>query len=413
MLIVGLGLLSGIQLSRALGPNGRGSVAATLLWPGLLVYLGAIGLSQAVVVFCASAADRRRVSAVFSTAAVLAVGLSTASSGLGILLIPLLLRTQSLEVVKASRVFLLMIPAGMLSGLVAAVLQGRCSFLKLNALRLILPIGYVLGLAVLTLKGELSVMNVSLLQLALSYLTLVAGALVLMRDGISFSPSSFDLGTAKQLFAFGAKAYIGTLSGTLNQRLDQALLAAWFPAAQLGLYSVASSAAGATDTIGFAFRTVASGRIAQRATTEDKFSELRAILARFWLVLLLGTAALAACLPKLVPLLYGAGFRAAVLPAELLLIAQIFYAAKNLLISAAEAFGDSWLGSKAELIGLAPTVLLLVILLPKLGILGAALASVTAYGVQFTVIAWGFSRKELEAKQGPASSIPGRKPLPT
>jgi len=120
---------------------------------------------------------------------------------------------------------------------------------------------------------------------------------------------------------------------------------------------VAASAAGATDTIGFAFRIVASGKIAQRATTSAKFSELRA---------------------------------------------------------AAEAFGDSWLGGKAEWIGLAPTVLLLIVLLPKLGILGAAFASVVGYGIHFPVMAWGFSRKNLGAKQAAISnSVPGRKTLPT
>ena len=65
----------------------------------------------------------------------------------GQFLIAGLLRSQPEEVVNASRVFLFMIPAGMLSAITVATLQGRGNFLKLNTVRLILPLGYVLGLA--------------------------------------------------------------------------------------------------------------------------------------------------------------------------------------------------------------------------------------------------------------------------
>lgn len=68
LLIVTFGLLSGIQLARGLGPQGRGEVAAALLWPGLLIYLGSLGLFQAVVVFAANTEDRDRISQVLSTA---------------------------------------------------------------------------------------------------------------------------------------------------------------------------------------------------------------------------------------------------------------------------------------------------------------------------------------------------------
>jgi O-antigen/teichoic acid export membrane protein len=393
LIIVVLGLLSGIELARALGPFGRGQVAGALLWPGLLICLGAIGLGQAVVVFTAAQSDQEVNSTIFSTAACLGLALSIFVMAAGFFIIPAVLRSQSAEVIRASRVFLLTIPGGILSGFITSSLQGRCSFLKLNFVRLIIPVGYVLGLAILIIFGHISVMTVIFVQLALSYLTLLLGYGILVTEGIHFSPSNVDTRIAKGILAFGFKAYLGTLSGTLNQRLDQALLAAFFPAAQLGIYSVAVSTAGATDTISFAFRTVASGRIAQKQSLAEKNLELRRTLLRFFPILLAGAAALAALLPKLVPFFYGSEFRSAIVPAEVLLIAQVFYSAKNLLTSVAEAFGDSWLGSKAEVIGLLPNFLLLMVLLPRLGILGAALASVFGYSIQAGLMAWVFSRK--------------------
>jgi O-antigen/teichoic acid export membrane protein len=393
LVIVVLGLLSGIELARALGPLGRGQVAGALLWPGLLTYLGAIGLGQAVVVFTAAQNNQEVNSTIFSTAACLGLALSIFAMAAGFFMLPALLRSQSAEVIRASRVFLLTIPGGILSGFITSCLQGRCSFLKLNFVRLIIPVGYVLGLATLIIFHRISLMSVVLVQLTLSYLTLLLGYMILFTEGIYFSARNAKTRVARELLAFGSKAYLGILSGTLNQRLDQALLAAFFPAAQLGIYSVAVSTAGATDSISFAFRTVASGRIAQKRLLAEKQVELRRMLVRFFPILLAGAAALAALLPKLVPFVYGSEFRSAIVPAEVLLIAQVCYAAKNLLTSAAEAFGDSWLGSKAELIGLGPNILLLVILLPRLGIVGAALASVFAYSIQAGVIGWGFARK--------------------
>lgn len=406
LLIVAFGLLSGIQLARGLGPQGRGEVAAALLWPGLLIYLGSLGLSQAVVVFAANTADRDRVSQVLSTATSIGLGLGTLVVLVGLVLIPLCLRSQSADVVRASRMFLPTIPAGILSGIVVATLQGRSSFVRLNLVRLVTPAGYVVGIAALTYAHRLNVLNVVFVQLLLSYVTFVIGYAFLFQNGIRLLPIRFEMDLAKRLLDFGVKAYIGTATGTINQRLDQALLVAWFPAEQVGIYSVAVSASGAADTIGFAFRTVASARIAQKIDANDKFCELCRVLGRFGPIMLSGTVVLALLLPILIPLLYGSSFRGSILPAEILLIATALYTTKNLLTSAAEAFGDSWLGSKAELIGLGPTVLLMLMLVPKFGIMGAAYATLFAYAIQLTVMIVGFRSKRLALAQSATATVP-------
>ena len=51
--IAGLGLVNSVLLSRWLGPAGRGEVAAAILWPTLLVYLGSMGLIGAILYFAA------------------------------------------------------------------------------------------------------------------------------------------------------------------------------------------------------------------------------------------------------------------------------------------------------------------------------------------------------------------------
>src|ERR1700742_2525621 len=47
------GLINSVLLSRGLGPDGRGEVAAAMLWPTLLVYLSSLGLITAIMYFAA------------------------------------------------------------------------------------------------------------------------------------------------------------------------------------------------------------------------------------------------------------------------------------------------------------------------------------------------------------------------
>ena len=49
MLIIAFGLLGSILISRILGPSQRGEIAAIILWPALLLYLGSFGTYQAVI----------------------------------------------------------------------------------------------------------------------------------------------------------------------------------------------------------------------------------------------------------------------------------------------------------------------------------------------------------------------------
>ncbi len=60
-----------------------------------------------------------------------------------------------------------------------------------------------------------------------------------------------------------------------------------------------------------------------------------------------------------------------------------------MLAGGAQALGDPWLGSRAEIASAAATLILLLILLPALGIMGAAMASLVAYLFQFGLLVLG------------------------
>ena len=80
------------------------------------------------------------------------------------------------------------------------------------------------------------------------------------------------------------------------------------------------------------------------------------------------------------------------LPAEVLLLGVLFIGAKEVLAGAAQALGDPWSGSQAHLWALGVTVILLYLLLPSWGIMGAAAATTTAYATQLVIVTYRLRR---------------------
>jgi O-antigen/teichoic acid export membrane protein len=64
---------------------------------------------------------------------------------------------------------------------------------------------------------------------------------------------------------------------------------------------------------------------------------------------------------------------------------MLFIGAKDVLAGGAQALGNPWLGSKAQLVALVVTLVLLYFLLPALGIIGAAIATAAAYATQLAM----------------------------
>ena len=69
--------------------------------------------------------------------------------------------------------------------------------------------------------------------------------------------------------------------------------------------------------------------------------------------------------------------------------------------------GEPWLASRAELVALVVTLALLPVLLPTIGILGAALASLAAYTTASAVVVRGL-RRRYPISLGELFGVPGR-----
>jgi O-antigen/teichoic acid export membrane protein len=387
--LTGIGLVNSVLLSRWLGPTGRGEVAAAMLWPTLLVYLSSMGLIVAVTYFAALSESRPQ--AIFTNAFWLGLVQGTVAILVGFVALPWLLHSQTPGVVSAGRFYLLVIPLSLVIQYGTSILQGKMRIATFNWLRLILPAGYLVGVIILMPVGRLTLLNIILLHLLLNVIVMATTLIVLSRSGVRLS-LGIDGPLVRQMLAYGAKIHVGGITGMVNLSFDQVLMAAWLPPNYLGLYVVAVSAAGLAQIFSQAVQMVLTPSITQKESLAERAALLQGAFRRYWLLSLLVTLALAALLPVAIPIVFGANFKEAIWPAEVLLLGIFFIGAKDVLSGGAQALGDPWLGSKASLIAMVVTVALLYLLLPRFGIMGAAIATVIAYGMQLVIVAYGLRR---------------------
>lgn len=384
--ILAFGLATSVLLSRNLGPNGRGEIAAVMLWPILLIYIGCGGLISSTLYF--AAVPDAKTELIFANSMAIAMAQSIVIMAVGFVAMPWLLASQSAYVVEASRLYLLLIPVSLTTQYCTSILQGRMKMLSFNLLRVMLQAGYLVGTLTLIVVQRLTVRHIVILHLGISLGILAASICVLLKTKIKLGLRG-DWALAKEMLRYGFHVQLGDIPMLGNQRLDQIMMAAWLTPVQLGLYVAAVSSSSLGQLLATAVRMVVTPSIARRASAIERAALAQDMFRRYWALSLPSVIIIGLILPLTIPRLFGEDFRAATWVAEVLLLSTLFNGAKTVLTGAAQALGRPLLSSRAEMIGLAANVLALVVLLPTFQIMGAAIASVLTCLITLVLITRG------------------------
>ncbi len=390
LVILVCGLINSIIMARALGPSGRGEFAAIILWSTLLPYLGALGAAEASVYF--GAQGEQSTNAVFTSCIVLTVIDCTAILPIAYFLMPALVAAEGAIVIQASRIFLLTVPPAMITAHAASLLRARHYQTDYNFITLIIPLGTLVGSLILFLMGQLTVAASVALFFGLNIGVCIASVVLLIRRAV-LTRLVFSLRTTWLMARYGILIYPGTIFSAANLRLDQVLLAAWVSPTLLGLYVVATKVSGISGVLANVVNVVAVPQIASRKDRLQSVSTLERVFQGYWFPSLVVKLLLAIALPIVIPLLYGSEFQASILTAEVLVFASVFYDARVVLAGGAEALNNPWLVSRCEFAASILTIVLLFLLLPIMGIMGAALTSLIAYACSMFLLVRGLQRE--------------------
>lgn len=386
-LIQVLNIGTGVILARGLGPAGRGALAAALLWPMLVGAIALLGVMEAATYHAAR--NTAPVGSLVGSGLVLVAAQAVVFSMLCAAVLPFALGRHSHGTLEASYVYLAYIPINAISLFLAGVLNGRQRYASFQTVRIMVIALTAVLILVLWALGMLTVLHAVIVYIVASGVTMVLAWAITLKevDNLTFSPN-----LARELFAYGIRSHASTVSSQFNERLDQLVISVFLTSSKLGIYVIAVTLTSATYLVGGSVAYVALPEIARLSAGDTRNGLARRFLQLTLLCSLLVSVPVALFAGPLVDLFFGHAFAPSTPIARVLLIAAVVLGANRVLEAILRAVGRPLDAGIAEFIALGATFAGLATLLPLLGLMGAAVASLLAYGVSS---AWMLRRASL------------------
>jgi O-antigen/teichoic acid export membrane protein len=385
--IQALNVLTGALLARSLGPDGRGELAAVMLWPALLAALGSLGVVDAITYHAARATSP--LGSLLASSITLCLLQSSILVMAGTAIVSRVLARYGPDTVRLGRLFLAYIPLYLLAMYLMAVLNGARRYARFHSLRLLVIGVSAGGLFAVVALGHLTVASAAVTYLGAHLLALVTAALSLRDERASLQ---IDIGVIRQLLAFGVKSHGGNLASLLNERLDQLLISLFLAPASLGLYIIAVTLTSVTGLVGSSMALVALPSVAHLPAGAARYQTARRMLAVTVLMSCAVTIPILLLLPKLIAWFFGRPYLAAAPAGRVLLLAAVVLSTNRVLGAVLRAAGRPLDAGWAELLALVVTGAGLTALLPAFGLMGAAVTSLFAYAVSMGWMALRVSR---------------------
>jgi O-antigen/teichoic acid export membrane protein len=391
-LMLSSGVVTGLLSAWALGPSGRGDLMVVLMWPAIFSMVAQFGLPQAYRFWVAKRPEC--VSALFANAVIFTLAMGLITLAVAEVLIPHLIGERSPEVLRLSRIYLLVIPVHMLTDLARGMLEGARRFTWVGGLRLILFGVQLVSYIVLWLMGQLSVASASYTMVFSLVASLVVSLIAVWLElKPKWNPSRDEL---RNSLRYGIRDYPGILTEFVNWRLDLMMLVGMASSSALGLYVVALRLADITTTLAGSvgdalLPEVAASKNADEATRIVARSLRLTLCAHLLILIPLWIAA-----PYILRFAFGEGFVPVTNVLRLLMFASVVWSAGAIVISGLNGLGHPGLSAIARIAAAVVMVVALLTWLPSRGIQGAALSSIVGYSVMFIVaLFWLLRRRQI------------------
>jgi O-antigen/teichoic acid export membrane protein len=389
-----LGIATSVLIARTVGPTGKGSLDLIIATATLLAMVLSFSLPQGVT---------------FVVAQGKIAGNVIASQLLLVSLLQALAAVVILSVLQFTDYFQLFLPpwgwwviggvvlyvwVDLVSKFWSAILTGQQQIAIVNNSEFIGRMMQFVSLFIL-----FAILRISGRQLSVAFLFLVAlGAstlislLLLASLGFRFKLSR-DLSGLRGAFAFALPCYAANLAQFLNYKLDVFVVGFFAGTASVGRYTLAVSLGQLLWLMSNSVASVLLPKIA--ASTDDGGSAQHT--ARVTRLSLCATAvcgvALAVLATQAIPLMYGEAFRPSIAALLLLLPGIVVFSVANVLAAFMAGIGKPRLNLLVSGISLIITITLDLILIPKMNIAGAAIASTVSYTVSALLLIVFFVRE--------------------
>ncbi len=384
--VVGLYAATGIVSARALQPAGRGELNAIILWYTFLASAFTFGIPSAVTFQLRKNPAQR--SQIFSAAIILALCASAVAMIAGYFGLPHLLRQYDPRVIFFARLFLWNTPVATLFLVGRAALESDNDFAGSNLSFAGPPFLTVCILVAFWVGHRLDPITA-----AWSYVSagipffLYLCVQLRRRFVIRFQHFRQNV---QLLLSYGIRSYGIDLCGTMALYVDQALVVRMLQPKMFGIYVVALSLSRMLNVFHTAVVMVLFPKAVSAA--EDQVLEMTGRAARLTTLMTTSAGIVVALFgPVLLSLLYGSEYRGAANILRILVLEVIVSGATLVLSQAFMALARPGVVTFLHVIGLALTVPLMLLLVPRQGTTGAAIALLLSTCARFLFISVSFS----------------------
>lgn len=376
-------IVGDVILARGLGPEGKGAFVLLLNLSSLGALVLALGLDRSLAVFAARSLGAARTAfanvvlwtLIVGGLGVLAIialyGPRTADHAPTGLLAPLLPELTAPQLLYGA----LALPGEIAFTIGLVGLLGRQRVLAYNVLRFLRRGVFVVLLVGLLALGRLDLELVLLLNLVALAVTVVGIVWAMTRARmVGLGPSARLL---IEQVSFGGRTMIGTLAERLHFRANTFLLNAFIGVGATGVFSVALGLAEILWYLPTSFGLVLFSRAVQggREGANIASAMTRTVLA----VMIVAAVPLWFLAPAMVELVYGAPFAQAGTALQVMLPGVVAYSIVAVLTHPLIAWGAPGRVTLVLLAGLAVNLAANMLLIPELGMNGAAAASTISY----------------------------------
>lgn len=374
-------ILTTAVIARWLGAEGKGTIDLALLVPGMISLFLSGGIGVANVYF----AGTRRLDVPILTQN--SVKFAVVSTILGVLTVGILVASGWLLIlvpgISICLILLAMVglPFRLLSGYLSGILLGLQRIITVNMINLVQSVLTLVFTILLVIGLRVGLSGPILSSLGAGMVGLIILIIILRRAGGVFKPHK-NPSTMHSVLSFGLKGHIGNLLQFFNYRLDMFLVNYFIGVASVGIYGVSVAFAEILwffpNAVGFVIFPKAT------ATRPEVMSGFTPKV--FWITLgvtAIGAIGLVVLGKSFIQLIYSLNFVGAYLPMLVLLPGVVLLGGAKILTNEIAGWGYPQYNSFSAGVALILTVILDLILIPRFGILGAALASSICYTVIF------------------------------
>jgi len=378
-----IGLVTSVILARALGAEGRGQLAVIMLLPALLSIFLNLGVSPANVFYISSKSVPTNVA--LRTNILLAFFLSFLGVSISV---PLLLFKSNTLFPGSSLGLLLfgvaLFPTKLLDGFLVSIINGQQRFREYAIISLFSPFLYLFALIVFVWMLGIGVIGAVISKLAVSVVSLIV-LFLFFRKYFGQPCSKQEIANySKQCFNYGGRTYLSNIMAFVNYRADLFILNLFLLSENLGIYAISVTLAESLWLLSKGISTVLLPKLSELHGDEGKRKMLTPFIARWVFLLTFAAAAVTAIvIPHVIKILYGTEFMPGVKPFRILLIGIVLGAFSRVLANdiAARNFPQYNFYTAIAVVSL--NVTMNFILIPKWGIIGAAVATSLAYAFNF------------------------------